>query len=199
MGVVCREFDLARRILGTPKGFSDSKFYGAPGEIRTPDLLVRSQALYPTELRVRKTKPNLYKLDSARKTSGAEGGMTRRFTALWGRQRSRFGVSLQPIYTPTKFHLDMPVYVFPTIGGEGGIRTLDGLLTHTPLAGARLRPLGHLSHRAKPKFERGMIPAPSTPGKAMEGEKPPNQASSTTLAPEARGTVSPSSSRLMRS
>ena len=32
-------------------------------------------------------------------------------------------------------------------GGEGGIRTLDGLLTHTPLAGARLRPLGHLSGR----------------------------------------------------
>ena len=30
-------------------------------------------------------------------------------------------------------------------GGEGGIRTLDGLLTHTPLAGERLRPLGHLS------------------------------------------------------
>ena len=30
-------------------------------------------------------------------------------------------------------------------GGEGGIRTLDGLLTHTPLAGARLQPLGHLS------------------------------------------------------
>ena len=30
-------------------------------------------------------------------------------------------------------------------GGERGIRTLDGLLTHTPLAGARLQPLGHLS------------------------------------------------------
>ena len=30
-------------------------------------------------------------------------------------------------------------------GGEGGIRTLDELLTHTPLAGARLQPLGHLS------------------------------------------------------
>ncbi len=28
--------------------------YGAPGEIRTPDLLVRSQALYPTELRAQK-------------------------------------------------------------------------------------------------------------------------------------------------
>ena len=26
---------------------------GAPGEIRTPDQLVRSQLLYPTELRVR--------------------------------------------------------------------------------------------------------------------------------------------------
>jgi hypothetical protein len=31
------------------------------------------------------------------------------------------------------------------IGGERGIRTLDGLLTHTPLAGERLQPLGHLS------------------------------------------------------
>ena len=27
--------------------------YGAPGEIRTPDLMVRSHALYPTELRAR--------------------------------------------------------------------------------------------------------------------------------------------------
>lgn len=27
--------------------------YGAPGEIRTPDTLVRSQVLYPTELRAR--------------------------------------------------------------------------------------------------------------------------------------------------
>ncbi len=30
-------------------------------------------------------------------------------------------------------------------GGERGIRTLDGRLTHTPLAGERLQPLGHLS------------------------------------------------------
>jgi hypothetical protein len=35
------------------------------------------------------------------------------------------------------------------IGGERGIRTLDGLLTHTPLAGVRLRPLGHLSEGRK--------------------------------------------------
>jgi hypothetical protein len=32
-------------------------------------------------------------------------------------------------------------------GGERGIRTLDGILSHTPLAGERLRPLGHLSIR----------------------------------------------------
>ena len=30
-------------------------------------------------------------------------------------------------------------------GGEGGIRTLDRGLAYTPLAGERLRPLGHLS------------------------------------------------------
>jgi hypothetical protein len=30
-------------------------------------------------------------------------------------------------------------------GGQRGIRTLEGLLTLTPLAGVRLRPLGHLS------------------------------------------------------
>ena len=30
-------------------------------------------------------------------------------------------------------------------GGERGIRTLDGLLTHTPLAGERFRPLSQLS------------------------------------------------------
>ena len=31
------------------------------------------------------------------------------------------------------------------IGGEGGIRTLDTLLTYTPLAGERLQPLGHFT------------------------------------------------------
>ncbi len=34
---------------------------------------------------------------------------------------------------------------YECIGGEGGIRTLDGLVTHTRLAGERLQPLGHLS------------------------------------------------------
>ena len=31
------------------------------------------------------------------------------------------------------------------LGGDGGIRTLDALLAHTPLAGEHLRPLGHVS------------------------------------------------------
>jgi hypothetical protein len=66
---------------------------GAPGEIRTPDHLVRSQVLYPTELRAQKENNSLF-----------------------------------------------------LIGGEGGIRTLDELMTHTPLAGERLQPLGHLSN-----------------------------------------------------
>src|SRR6202042_1365680 len=38
-----------------------------------------------------------------------------------------------------------PTRIDVPYGGEGGIRTLEGLLTLTPLAGARLRPLGHLS------------------------------------------------------
>jgi hypothetical protein len=34
---------------------------------------------------------------------------------------------------------------FVMSGGDGGIRTLDALLAHTPLAGEHLRPLGHVS------------------------------------------------------
>ena len=33
-----------------------------------------------------------------------------------------------------------------TDGGERGIRTLDEVIPHTPLAGERLQPLGHLSN-----------------------------------------------------
>jgi hypothetical protein len=35
---------------------------GAPGESRTPDLLVRSQTLYPAELRARRSS-NTVKID----------------------------------------------------------------------------------------------------------------------------------------
>ena len=38
------------------KGVLKPYEYGAPGEIRTPDLVVRSHALYPTELRARTEK-----------------------------------------------------------------------------------------------------------------------------------------------
>ena len=41
-------------------------------------------------------------------------------------------------------------------GGERGIRTLDTLLTYTPLAGARLQPLGQLSN--KPDCVRSQWP-----------------------------------------
>jgi hypothetical protein len=34
----------------TRKPLSLKEFYGAPREIRTPDLLIRSQSLYPAEL-----------------------------------------------------------------------------------------------------------------------------------------------------
>ena len=40
----------------TPKSGLKPYEYGAPGEIRTPDLMVRSHALYPTELRARAGK-----------------------------------------------------------------------------------------------------------------------------------------------
>ena len=39
----------------------------------------------------------------------------------------------------------MRFVAFRVAGGEEGIRTLDAGLPHTPLAGERLRPLGHLS------------------------------------------------------
>ncbi len=36
-----------------PAFSSRRDFHGAPGEARTPDLLIRSQPLYPAELRAR--------------------------------------------------------------------------------------------------------------------------------------------------
>ena len=51
-------------------------------------------------------------------------------------------------------------------GGEGGIRTLDGLSTHTPLAGERLQPLGHLSGDCG-AYRRASPPAKNTPADRM--------------------------------
>ena len=44
-------------------------------------------------------------------------------------------LAIKPVYSA--LHLNN--------GGEGGIRTPDTLVRYTPLAGERLRPLGHLS------------------------------------------------------
>ncbi len=46
---VCARSNAAIKNPGMDRGL-----IGAPGEIRTPDLLVRSQTLYPTELRAHK-------------------------------------------------------------------------------------------------------------------------------------------------
>ena len=55
-----------------------------------------------------------------------------------------------------KLHSKAQLSVFQQFqknGGDEGIRTLDGLMTHTPLAGERLRPLGHVSVGASSDVE----------------------------------------------
>ena len=41
-------------------------------------------------------------------------------------------------------------------GGEGGIRTLDTGLGYTPLAGERLRPLGHLTTTGREYYSKDL-------------------------------------------
>src|SRR6195256_216234 len=66
--------------------------------------------------------------EAARRPRAAQGG--RHAAQLASGRRSRLGD---------------PLAGRKLSGGERGIRTLEGLLTLTPLAGVRLRPLGHLS------------------------------------------------------
>ena len=73
---------------------------------------------------------------------GREGGITqalRAFAPLGPPSRG------YPLFVALAANRSNPTKIYLTCGGEGGIRTLEGLLTLTPLAGARLRPLGHLS------------------------------------------------------
>jgi hypothetical protein len=51
--------------------------------------------------------------------------------------------------TITVIYVHRGIAISTCFGGERGIRTLEGLLTLTPLAGVRLRPLGHLSAARK--------------------------------------------------
>ena len=131
-----------------------------------------------------------------------------------------------PMYSERPPETDVPDLIVLPIGGEGGIdsalraspfgrhvrvvqnrlrrfcRTLDGLLTHTSLAGAHLRPLGHLSGQDRPI--RGALDD-TRPEAVQVKLKGPiasvrlSQTSSTILATEAPERDSWSSSRLMRS
>ena len=67
---------------------------------------------------------------------------TARFVAVYSIQLS-YGRLSEPLII---FSFYFCVKLFVTLnGGERGIRTLDALLAHTPLAGEHLRPLGQLS------------------------------------------------------
>ena len=57
------------------------------------------------------------------------------------------------------------------IGGERGIRTLEGLLALTPLAGVRLRPLGHLSGNAELNCEAAILLAETENRDARAGAR----------------------------
>ena len=59
--------------------WATSRYYGAPEGIRTPDLLVRSQTLYPTELRAHNPRTISRKLNTSReyiKNGGSSGNRT---------------------------------------------------------------------------------------------------------------------------
>src|SRR5690242_10959147 len=47
----------------TARNWRTARLTSAPGVIRTPDLLVRSQTLYPTELRAQRGTSPLYPFD----------------------------------------------------------------------------------------------------------------------------------------
>src|SRR5690606_13201574 len=77
--------------------------------------------------------------------SGGFEPPTARFVAEYSIQLSY--ESVWCFYTRSPL-VDSPARLTPDLlnnGGEGGIRTPDTLLRCTPLAGERLRPLGHLS------------------------------------------------------
>ena len=60
---VCNDCAI-KRVVREQRKFREGLYFqevksGAPGESRTPDLLVRSQTLYPAELRARRVCNNL--------------------------------------------------------------------------------------------------------------------------------------------
>ena len=103
--------------------------------IRTCDRLVRSQVLYPAELRARKNEVRL--CGCAYRKSIAISDTSYIFAIFW-RLLHNFGCKASTLKTCALTH-DLNVWR----------RARDSnprwALTHTPLAGARLQPLGQLS------------------------------------------------------
>ena len=87
-------------------------FYGAPGEIRTPDLVVRSHALYPTELRARFRKRARILACRYHTPTGPGAAAAPAPKAQIRKCRRDKGPQWGPLLS----------------GGEGGIRTLDGAI-----------------------------------------------------------------------
>ncbi len=111
--------NLKRRILDTRKGFSCTKYNGAPGEIRTPDLLVRSQALYPTELRARvRHQP-------------------RQLTSWVSTPRAGVSPLFNPVGFPGLFNLSSPPCIpYPLAEREGWARAAPSSFASLRTAGA---------------------------------------------------------------
>jgi hypothetical protein len=108
--------------------------YGAPGTIRTCDRLVRSQVLYPAELRAQKLlRGTSIELREYRYIPGSRCCLRRRNIAV-------FTDLLQGPDT---------IVTNQTLLNMVWRRARDSnprwALTHTPLAGVRLQPLGQLS------------------------------------------------------
>ena len=143
---------------------------GAPGEIRTPDRLVRSQVLYPAELRARREardyplalskvqvyeairdikKAPVWSLMCVAESEGLFGAM--RLTPAgpaYGRSLAK-NARVEPkashqnlIHCKIKKAPWQGPFLFWRRARDSNPRWA---LTHTPLAGARLQPLGQLS------------------------------------------------------
>ncbi len=94
------------------KGVLKPYEYGAPGEIRTPDLVVRSHALYPTELRARSRKRARILACRYHTPTGPRAAAAPAPKAQIRKCRRDKGPLWGPLLS----------------GGEGGIRTLDGAI-----------------------------------------------------------------------
>ena len=124
--------DTHPRVAGRTGGFSLLTFHQKKGPLSGPVLLAEREGLCRDRLMA--ITPSLAVARDRRAQCAAS--CATRPACRWSNQRF-----LSTPYPPIK---RAPVGA-RFIGGERGIRTLDRILSYTPLAGARLRPLGHLS------------------------------------------------------